>query len=859
MNIMKLAWKFFVSKKSRAFFSILGVALGVMLLVISQILILTVERSNEHTLREKYGHYDMLVGYQTDKHHLTEDDITFINQIPGVKNSTPLLYPYIGEKMKMPEIAALPMYVGFKNDPLAKEHPFLNIDKGTFPKENEVILPIRYLKANHLEIGSEIELPFPPGNHKQKVVISGTLKQNEKLENIAVFAYDWLSKVTSNKGKATVLMLKLEAGASKKKINQIIKSKYPDIFIDNRTEMEKERENIGGLKPFVHTISISALAGSFLIVVSTLQMAILERKRELATLRLIGIKRYQLTLMIVVESMVVGCIGATVGVLLGIVLSFLSQRVVEQLMGFSLVGIVIPWKSLFLCAVSGIVVTVLAGIIPGYVASKLPPIVAYKQNEPFLDKYSFLVRWVSPVLFIASITVSIFNYLYTKGPEWIYLLTGLCFLLSTFMGIPVVLYSTAKSISFISKPFLGSEALLAGRNALRQIRKNIQIAGILMLAFVIGLTGYLLFSSIAIQAEKDIKTRYPMNYKLQATDPSLEPGFSKSLEEQMKQIEGISSISIPTALFGLTLNLDQNHIKNWNGQLFDINGEKQIHMSLRAININEVTKFHSIKVLEGTIDQGALQNDGVIITKDLKKLGFQLGDYIQIGRYDEVMKGKNAGHRFKIVGIIDKMPVLPSDEYTAYTDQENLEKYFKINTIEQIQYNISNPSLSSVIQKKIDNLLNHPDFSNVILYDRQKELLTLHRQVQQRLFILLAAVILTIFLAITGLMNNMASSLRERSREFAVLRALGSRPNQVMRLALLEGVIISLAGGLIGIISGLVFGYHVLAGLEAKEYLFPWQIVLIQLLISPLIGIAAALIPSIWISRMNLIKTLYQE
>ncbi|REK57208.1 MAG: hypothetical protein C6P36_08730 [Geobacillus sp.] len=82
MNIMKLAWKFFVSKKSRAFFSILGVTLGVMLLVISQILILTVERSNEYTLREKYGNYDMLVGYQTDKHHLTEDDITFINQIP---------------------------------------------------------------------------------------------------------------------------------------------------------------------------------------------------------------------------------------------------------------------------------------------------------------------------------------------------------------------------------------------------------------------------------------------------------------------------------------------------------------------------------------------------------------------------------------------------------------------------------------------------------------------------------------------------------------------------------------------------------------------------------------------------------
>ncbi|MBA4601461.1 FtsX-like permease family protein [Thermoactinomyces sp. AMNI-1] len=105
----------------------------------------------------------------------------------------------------------------------------------------------------------------------------------------------------------------------------------------------------------------------------------------------------------------------------------------------------------------------------------------------------------------------------------------------------------------------------------------------------------------------------------------------------------------------------------------------------------------------------------------------------------------------------------------------------------------------------------------------------------------------------------MASSLRERNREFAVLRALGNRPNQVVGLALLEGIIISLAGGLIGIISGLVFGYHILAGLDANEYLFPGQIVFIQLIISPLISLAAAWIPSIWISRRNLLKALYLE
>ncbi|MCI0768215.1 FtsX-like permease family protein [Bacillus sp. TL12] len=857
MKMPSISWRFFTSKKGRSFFSVLGISLGVMMLIISQILLYTVEKSNEKSVKQKFGNYDMLAGYQTNEFQLSKQDISFIDAVPGVVQSSPLLYPYLGKNNPQSELLEMPTYVGLKDDSLSKEHPFLNIGEGAFPKQDEVVLPVRYLKAQGLKIGSIIEMPFPP-NGKKKVRVSGTFSQKEKLDYIALFDYDWLSQATSNENKTTVVMLKLSSRSYIETVSKNLKEKFPDIYVDGRKGMDKEKENIGGLKPFIYILTIGSIIGSILIVISTLQMAIQERQRDLATLRLLGAQRAQLFTLILVESLIIGILASIVSVGLGTQAASLSKGFVEQLMNVHIFEIIIPWNSVIISAIAGILLTILSGIVPAYSAMKLPPIAAYRQSEQVSERLNPWITIGGLVLLILSFLIAASNYFYLNGPSWVYLLTGGIFFISMFLNIPLVIRIMVKLFTLIAKPILSSEGYISGQNVLRQMKRNIQIASILVLALIIGFTGYMLFGSIVHQAEQTIRSERLTSYTILSSESSLEPGFSSELADQVKKIDGIQSITVPTSVFGLTLNLDQDYARKWKGQLFHVNGQQQAHLNLGAMDMKTASEFKPIYVLEGTIDQNALRNNGVVITKDMKDLGYKLGDTIQIGRYDEVLKG-DKGHSFQIVGIIRNMPLSPDDEYKIYTDAVNLERYFHINKIQQIQYNIIKKNKAKDIQNKVETLLKNPSFSNTVLYDRAQELQKLKTQATQRMLILLIIVILMTSIAFIGLMNSMASCLQERKREFAVLRAIGSRKKQVVRLALLEGIIVTMSGGIVGIITGVALGYHVLAGLEAEHYILPIPLILIGLFASPLIGALSTLFPSIWISKMDLIKTLRED
>lgn len=854
MKISSISWKFFVSKKGRSFFSVLGISLGIMMLIISQILLFTVEKSNEESVKQKYGDYDMLAGYQTSKDHLSNEDISFINKIPGVKKSSPLLYPYLGNKDTHSALLGMPMYVGLKNDSLSKEHPFSNIGKGHFPQENEVVLPVRYVKSHGLKIGSTIAMSFPP-NGKKKVKISGTFNETEKLDYIALFNYRWLSQVTSHENKTTVVMLKLSSRSYVENISESLKEKFSNIYIDGRKEMDKEKENIGGLKPFIHILTSGSIIGSILIVISTLQMAIQERQRDLATLRLLGAKKIQIFTLIFVESLIIGILASIVSLGLGTQIAFLSENFVQHLMNVQIAEVIIPWKSVIISAIIGVVLTILSGVIPAYNAMKLPPIAAYRQSSQGLQKLNPLITIAGLIFLSLSCLIGFLNYFYIHGLKWIYLLTGITFFISMFLNIPLVLKTMTRLFTLIAKPIVGSEGYISGQNVLRQIKRNIQISSILVLAFTIGFTGYMLFSSVVRQSEQTIRDEHLTDYTIRSGESTLEPGFSNELVNQLNKINGLRYISVPTSVFGLTLNLDPKHASKWNGQLFSVNGQQQAHLNLGAIDMKKANTFKSINVLEGTIHQNALRDNGVVITKDIKDLGYKLGDTIQIGRYDDVLKG-DKGHSFRIIGVIKDMPLTPGDEYKIYTDPINLQRYFHLNKVQQIQYNIVNKNKTKEIQNQVETLLKNPSFSNTVLYDRAQELQKLKNEATQRMLILLIVVILMTSIALIGLMNSMTSSFQERKREFAVLRAIGSRKKQIIRLALLEGIIVTLSGGIVGIITGLIVGYNVLAGLEAEYYILPTVFVLIGLFVSPLIGILSTIFPSIWISKMNVINNL---
>jgi putative ABC transport system permease protein len=105
--------------------------------------------------------------------------------------------------------------------------------------------------------------------------------------------------------------------------------------------------------------------------------------------------------------------------------------------------------------------------------------------------------------------------------------------------------------------------------------------------------------------------------------------------------------------------------------------------------------------------------------------------------------------------------------------------------------------------------------------------------------------------------NTIAMSVRERTREMAILRTLGFTPGEILQLIIGESVVISAMGGVVG----LMIGMGIARGLQEGGAAFgfqgiKWQAAVIVLAMAMLIGLLAAIVPATLASRKNVVESL---
>ena len=109
-----------------------------------------------------------------------------------------------------------------------------------------------------------------------------------------------------------------------------------------------------------------------------------------------------------------------------------------------------------------------------------------------------------------------------------------------------------------------------------------------------------------------------------------------------------------------------------------------------------------------------------------------------------------------------------------------------------------------------------------------------------------------------GIMNIMLLSVTERTREIGIRKAIGATENNIILQFLVESVLISLIGGTIGIILGLL-GVFVASALSGVGNVFSFASVVIAFGTSVIVGILAGLYPANQAAEMNPIEALRYE
>tara|TARA_B100000965_G_scaffold170556_1_gene142306 strand:- start:9593 stop:10435 length:843 start_codon:yes stop_codon:yes gene_type:complete len=117
---------------------------------------------------------------------------------------------------------------------------------------------------------------------------------------------------------------------------------------------------------------------------------------------------------------------------------------------------------------------------------------------------------------------------------------------------------------------------------------------------------------------------------------------------------------------------------------------------------------------------------------------------------------------------------------------------------------------------------------------------------------------ISLLVAGIGIANIMLVSLTERIKEIGIRKALGARRVDIFLQFLIEAVLISIIGGIVGIILGLSFGNVVALFLEQDPVIpFNWVFYSIQICAS--MGIIFGLYPAIKASRLNPIDSMRYE
>jgi putative ABC transport system permease protein len=295
--------------------------------------------------------------------------------------------------------------VGFdsRTTSAAKTTPF-RLDEGRWATgPGEVVIDASTASKEHYAVGSKVRITTKGAANAYDVVgiaRFGTVK-SLGTATAAVFDLGTAQQLFGKQGHYDSILAVGRPGTSPAGVRQAIAAEVGSSATV-QTAAAQDRFGLDGLKMFINIIKIvlivfgfvAVLVGAFTIF-NTLSITVAQRSREFGLLRMVGASRRQILGSVMLEALAVGLIASVIGIAAGIGIAK-GLDGVFTLMQIDLpeAGMVFATHTVVISLLVGTLVTLIAGFVPAWRATRVPPVAALREAEPGSGKIRLPARGV---------------------------------------------------------------------------------------------------------------------------------------------------------------------------------------------------------------------------------------------------------------------------------------------------------------------------------------------------------------------------------------------------------------------------------------------------------------------------------
>jgi putative ABC transport system permease protein len=652
-------------------------------------------------------------------------------------------------------------------------------------------------------------------------------------------------------GTYSSITVTADAGVSPVALRDQIADALGDGYVV-RTGDELASATAAGGKAFLDIVRIvllgfsglSLLIGIFLIL-NTFSILVAQRTTELALVAALGARRRQIVGSVLVEALLVGAVAAAVGVGLGIGVAALLTELMQVQSGAQLpVGLILPVGNLAIAFVLGVVVTVVAALLPAVRASRVPPVAAMRAAAAEQRSLRRITA-VGAVPLVLGVAAAVAAVAADLPGRWFFLGGGIVAGLTGLAMLTPVL-------SRVFLPGLGRlfgssmPAMLGRRNAARNPRRTaITVATLVVTLGLVGGVGVVaesLRSSVTSAVAMDLGADLMISGDgvtgraggqqagpPTAADGRIMPTFDASV---ITEARAVPQVANAVAQYVGTARLDGRG--------------GPVSTPANGVDLTELSGVLDLNRVAGRLDK--LGADEIALdTETLADRGLAVGDTARVATQ------RGGWHDYRVVGSYEPTFLLRGPVFAPATARALF-----VTDTPALGYVALRPGADSTAARDALAKLvaDNPEVSVVDQTQVADESASQVDTAETMLYVLLG---LSVVIGILGIVNTMALSIMERTRELGLLRAVGMRRSHLVRMVVAESVLMSLFGGLLGLLAGTAAGAAVVEVADLGAVTIPWTATGVFLVLSVAAGLAAALLPATRAAKVNILSAIAYE